>query len=134
MLQGADEDAAEQVDEHDQQARDRIAAHELARAVHRAVEVGFGAHLGAPRGGFLLRDDAGVEVGVDRHLLAGQGIEGEAGAHLGNAPGALGDDHEVDDDQDREHHHADGVVATDDEFAEGLDHLAGGVRARVALE
>ena len=36
----ADEDAADDVDRGDEQAGDRVALHELRRAVHRAVEVG----------------------------------------------------------------------------------------------
>ena len=43
----------------------------------------------------------GREVGVDRHLLAGDGIEGEAGADLGDARRALGDDQEIDRHQDQ---------------------------------
>ena len=39
-LHDADEDAADDVDGGDEQARDRVALHELRRAVHRAVEVG----------------------------------------------------------------------------------------------
>jgi hypothetical protein len=71
-------------------------------------------------------DQAGVQVGVDRHLLAGHRIEGEARADFGDALGALGDHDEVDHHQDREDDQADGEVAADQEVAEGLDHLAGG--------
>ena len=39
-LERADEDAADDVDRRDQQSGDRVALHELRRAVHRAVEVG----------------------------------------------------------------------------------------------
>ena len=45
---------------------------------------------------------SGRQIGVDRHLLAGNGIEGEARADFGDARGALGDDEEVDRDQDDE--------------------------------
>jgi hypothetical protein len=70
-----------------------------------------------------LVDDPGVELGIDRHLLAGQGVQGEPRAHLGDAARALGDDDEVDHDQDDEHHRADDVVALDDEVPERLDDL-----------
>ena len=130
VLEDADREAADDVDEQDQDAGDRVAAHELRRAVHRAVEVRLLGDLGAAPARLVLADQAGVEIGVDRHLLAGHGVEGEARADLGDAPGALGDDDEVDDDQDREHDEADDVVAADHELAEGLDHLARGVGAR----
>ena len=66
--------------------------------------------------GLVVGDQAGVEVGVDRHLLAGHGVEGEAGGDLGDAPGALGDDHELDDHEDQEDDEADDDVAADDEL------------------
>ena len=77
---------------------------------------------------FLLVDEAGAEVGVDRHLLAGHRVEGEARRDLGDALGALGDDDEVDDHEDQEHDRADDEVAADHELAERGDHRAGGVR------
>ena len=134
MLEDADQHAADQVDEENQQAGNGVAADELAGAVHGAVEVRFHADLGAPGDGLLLGDDAGVQVRVDGHLLAGHGIQGEPRADFRDAAGALGHHHEVDDDEDREDHDADGVVAADDELAEGLDHLAGGIGAGVAVQ
>ena len=88
-LHHTDEEAADQVDHGDDQAGDRVALHELRGTVHRAVEVGLVADLAAAVAGFVLADRAGVEVGVDRHLLAGHGVEGEAAGHLGDAPGAV---------------------------------------------
>ena len=117
-----------------QDAGDGVAAHELAGAVHRAVEVGFLRDLVAPRDGLLLRDQPGVQVGVDRHLLAGHRVQREARRDFRDAAGALRHDHEVDDDEDHEHDDADGVVAADHEVAERLDDAAGGVRARVAVQ
>jgi hypothetical protein len=81
----------------------------------------------------VLVDQAGRQVGVDRHLLAGHGVEGEAGRDFGDAARALGDDDEVHDHQDREDDDADDEVAAHHEVAEGLDDVAGGVRALVAV-
>ncbi len=134
VLHGADEHAAEHIDEHDEDAGDRIAAHEFARAVHGTVEIRLLAHLLAAHDRLGLRDDAGVQIGVDRHLPAGHRVQGEACAHLGDAPRALGDHDEVDDHEHREHHQAHGVVAADHELAEGRDHMAGGMRAGVAAD
>ena len=50
-LGGADDDAADHVDEGDQEARHRVAAHELGGAVHRAEEVRFVLQLLAPPSG-----------------------------------------------------------------------------------
>ena len=46
--------------------RDRVAADELARTVHRAVEVGLPLDVLAALARLGLGDHAGVEVGVDR--------------------------------------------------------------------
>ena len=129
LLDDADDDAAEQVDAGDQDAGHRVALDELRRTVHRAVEVGLLGDLRAALARLLVGDLAGVEVGVDRHLLAGHGVEGEARADLGHAAGAVRDDDELDDDQDQEDDEADDDVAADDEVAERLDHVA-----RVAVE
>ena len=66
---------------------------------------------------YLLVDEAGREVGVDRHLLAGNGVEGEARADLGDARRALGDDQEVDRHQDDEDDDADDEIAAHHEAA-----------------
>ena len=108
----------------DEDAEDRVALHELGRTVHGAVEVGGARDLLAARARLLLVDQAGREVGVDGHLLAGHRVEREARGHLGDAAGTLRDDDEVDADQDQEDHDADGVVAADHELAERLDDLA----------
>ena len=102
LLDDADDDAAEQVDAGDQDAGHRVALDELRGTVHRAVEVGLLGDLGAALARLLVGDLAGVEVGVDRHLLAGHGVEGEARADLGHAAGAVRDDDELDHDQDQE--------------------------------
>ena len=124
------DDAADEVDRRDDHGGDRVAATNLRRAVHRAVEVGLLARSPARRSrASLLGDLAGVEVGVDRHLLARHRVEGEARADLGHAAGAVGDDDELDDDEDEEDDEADDHVAADDELAERLDDVA-----RVAVQ
>ena len=80
LLHDADDDAADEVDQRDQDAGHRVALDELRGAVHRAVEVGLLGDLGAALARLLVGDLARVEVGVDRHLLAGHRVEREAGA------------------------------------------------------
>ncbi|MBI4880118.1 MAG: hypothetical protein HY812_10745 [Planctomycetes bacterium] len=121
--------AAQEVDGGDHQAGHGVAAHELGGAVHGAVELALPHELRAARARLLAVDHAGAQVGVDRHLLAGQAVQGEARRHLGDAAGALGDHDELHDEQDAEDDDADHQVAAHDEVAEGVDHLAG-----VALE
>ncbi len=134
MLCRADDGAAEQIDEHDQDAGDGIAANELAGTVHRAVEVAFLANFLPADDGFGLRDDSRVQIGVDRHLPAGHRVQGEARTDFRDASGTLGDHDEIDDHQHREHHHAHGIVAADDEVAEGGNHMARGLRAGMSVD
>ena len=134
MLPDADDQAADQVDEQDQHRGDRVAAHELAGAVHRAEEIRLAADLLTPACRLFLVDEPGVEIGVDRHLLARHPVEHEARRDLGDAPGALGDDDEIDDDEDREDRDADRVIAADDKGAERFDDPPGGVGALIAVQ
>ena len=115
------------------QAGDRIAAHEFRGAVHRTEEGAFLLQFAAAQLRFLLVDHAGRKVGVDRHLLAGDGVEGEARADFGDTRRALGDDDEVDDDQDQEDDQADDEIAAHHQLREAGDDVAGGVRALVAM-
>ncbi|MHC2704234.1 hypothetical protein ACVMHZ_007397 [Bradyrhizobium liaoningense] len=133
LLRHTDDDAADHVDEDDQEAGDGIAADELGGTIHRAEEAALVLQLLAPLLGDLLVDQAGGEVGVDRHLLAGHGVEVEARGDLGDTARTLGDDDEVDDDQDGEDDDADDEIAAHHEVAEGLDDVTGGGRALVPV-
>ena len=134
MLPHTDRQAANDIDDQDQDAGDRIPAHELRGTVHRTIEIRLAPDLLAARTRLGLINQAGVQVGIDRHLLAGHGVQGEACRHLRYAACALGDDREVDDHEDREHHQADCIVTADHELAECLDHLAGRITTIVAFQ
>ena len=121
----ANDDAAENVDREDDQAGDGVAADEFRGAVHRAEEGALFLELAPARLRHLLVDQAGREIGVDRHLLAGDGVEGEARADFGDAGRALGDDEEVDRHQDQKDDDADEEIAAHDEAGEAADDVAG---------
>ncbi|MCZ7617307.1 MAG: hypothetical protein M5U32_03030 [Myxococcota bacterium] len=129
-----DPEPSEDVDRHDDETCDRIAPYELARAVHRAVEVRLLLELAAPSARLLIVDHAMIQIGVDRHLLSRHRIECEASRHLRDASGTLRDHDEVDDEEDQEDDEADEVVATDGKRAEGFDQMARGAPAFISLE
>jgi hypothetical protein len=85
MLCHAGDEAADDVDDDDQHAGDGIALDEFAGAVHGAVERALVLEFAPAPPRLGLVDQAGGEVGVDRHLLAGHGVEVEARGHLGDA-------------------------------------------------
>ena len=128
----AQEQPAADIDQQDHDAGDRVAADELARPVHGAEEVGLAIDLLAAAVGLVLVDQPGVQVGVDRHLPAGQPVEHEPRGHLADAGRPLGDHHELDHDQDREQDHADDHLVAGDELAERPDHAAGRLEPVVA--
>ena len=134
VLHHPDDEATHQVDHQDQDARDGIAPHELRRTVHRAIEVGLAAHFLAATACLSLIDLAGVQIGIDGHLLARHGIQGKARRYLGNTPCALGDHHEVDHREDGEHDDAHRIIAADQEVGKRLDHLAGRIGTGVAVQ
>jgi hypothetical protein len=123
-LGDADRQAADDVDQDDDDAGDRVALDELGGAIHRAVEVRLALDQRAPAARLVLVDQAHVHVGVDRHLLPGHRVEREPGGDLGHALGTVGHHHVLHDHQDQEHHDADHVVAADHELADGVDHPA----------
>src|SRR6185437_13067226 len=132
LLGHADNDSADDVDEDDEQPGDRVAADEFRGAVHGAEEAAFVfQRLAALLGDFLV-DQPGGEIGVDRHLLAGHGVEVEAGSYFGDAAGALGDDDEIHDHENRENDNADDEIAAHHEIAERLDDVAGSIGTLVA--
>ena len=129
----ADDDAAEHIDCRDDDAGDGVATHELGGAVHGAEEGAFLLQLAATARRLLLVDQAGIEIGIDGHLLAGYGVEREPRADLGDARRALGDDHEVHRDQDDEHDGADDEIAAHHEVGEAGDDVPGGLGALAAV-
>ncbi len=131
VLQHADKQPTDNVDNHDQDAGHCVATHELAGTVHRAEEVRFLRDLLPPLAGLGLADHAAVEVGVDRHLLAGHRVQREACTYFGDPACALGDHHKIDDDQDDEDDDADRIVAANHKVAERFDHFACRIGASV---
>ena len=123
-MRNADGKAADDVDERDKNGGDGIATDKFARAVHRAVEVSLALDVLAPRARLGFGDDTSVQFGIDGHLLAWHGVQGETGGNLGDAAGALGNHDEIDQHQNQEHHHPDDIIAADNEIAERLDHVA----------
>ena len=125
LLQHANAETADDIDQRDENARDSIASHEFAGTIHRTVEVGFFLHLetAARRGEFV--NDAGIEFRIDGHLFARHGVQGETRGHLGDTACALRDNHEIDNHQNDENHRADEVVSLNEHLAEGFNDAAG---------
>ncbi|CAB5289425.1 hypothetical protein IST461_01172 [Burkholderia multivorans] len=123
--QRADRDARDDVDERDHEAGDRVALHELHRAVHRAVHLRFLLELLAALARFVRADDAGAQIRVDAHLLARHRVERKARADLGHALRTFRDHDELHDGDHEKHDTADDDVVADHEPPERVDHVTG---------
>ena len=130
MQRHADDQSPDDLDHGDEDADPHVARDELRGAVHGPVEIRLALQLVLPPGRLLLGEEPRVVLRLDGHLLARQGVQGEARGHLGDARGALRDDDELhrdDDDEDDDPDH----VAFD---ALGADHERGEGPHDVAVE
>ena len=84
--------------------------------------------------GLVRVDQAGIQIGIDGHLLARHGIESEARRHFSRAHRAVADHQILNRDQCQKDDKADNVIAADHELAECLNHFACGRRAFAAVQ
>ena len=123
MLERADGDATGEIDQGDDDPRDRFATDKPAGPIHRGEKVAaalqFVAETTCVGGG----ERACLQFGIDRHLAAGHRVERETGCHFTRATGAGGDHDQLHDGDDREYHGANGEAVARDKSAKRLHHL-----------
>ena len=132
VVDDADEQPAEDVDQRDHDAGNGVAADEFAGTVHSPEEVGLPGDFLASSLGFALVDDSRVQIGVDRHLPPGHAVQGETRGDFTDARGAFGDHHELNHHDNDEDDQPDHDIVAGNELAEGADHFAGGFEFRGA--
>ena len=99
MLQNADEKPGDNINAGDDDAGDGVALGKTRSSVHGAVEFRFPAQFAPPAPRFSFIDQPAVQVGIDRHLLAGHGVQGEARGYFRNTDRTVVDDDILDGDQ-----------------------------------
>ena len=134
VIQDARDQTANQVDDQNQNARHRIAAHKLRSTVHRTKKVSLLRHLLTPLLGLLLLYQARIHIGINGHLLARHRVQSKARRHLGHTSRTLGNDHKIDDGDQDKNDHPHREIATNEELPKRLNHLARGIGARVTIE
>jgi hypothetical protein len=107
----------------------RVPSNELTRTVHRTVEVRLSRDFFASTLSFLLVDGPGAEIGVDGHLAAWHPIQSESSSYFTDTRSTLGDDDEVDQEDNNEQNDPDLERIAGDEFSERLDHVPGRIDA-----
>ena len=60
MLHNANGQSADDVDQHDQNTGDGIAAHEFTGAIHGAIKLGFLSHFSATSACFVFANQSGI--------------------------------------------------------------------------
>ena len=99
-------------------------SYKLTRTVHRTVEVRLAGDFIAPSQRLVLTDQTSVQIGINRHLLAGHGIQSKAGCHLRDTAGTFGDHHKVNNNENGEKHQSNRVAASDNKVTKGLNHIS----------
>src|SRR5581483_4080549 len=112
---------ADDVDQNDENRRDRIAFNEFAGAVHRTVKVGLEFDLFSTLFCLGFGDETCVQVGINRHLLARHRIKRKSGNHFSYAASAVRDHHKLHDDKNQKRNKADNKVAAHHKIAERFD-------------
>ena len=124
-----DDDTANQVDQRQDDGHGGIALDDLGSTIHGAVEVRLALNLLAAHPCLLVVDHPGVQVGVNRHLLAGHGVQRKTRRHFRDTLRTLGNDdqlHQYDDDEDNK---PNDYIARRNQLTESSDHLTCGVLA-----
>ncbi|MNO92172.1 hypothetical protein D3C76_837370 [compost metagenome] len=134
VFEDTNTDPADDVDHQHHNPGDGVTTDKLRGTVHRAVEIGLFRHLFTPISRLFLVNQPRIEVGVDRHLLAGHRIEGKARRDFRNTLSTFGDHHKVDNHQDDEYHKADDEIAADDDLSECLDNFTGSAFSLVTVQ
>ena len=124
MLEHADRQPTDKIDEQNHQTSNGIALNKLHRPIHGTVELALALQQRASATGFSGFDVAVSHVVVDAHLLAGHGIKSKTRRHFRYALRALGNHQKLGHRNDQEDHHADDHFAGDNEIAKGGNDLA----------
>lgn len=133
MNDDAHDQAHDDVQQGDQQTRDRVALDEFRRTIERAEKCRFLLLQLAARLGFFMVDSAGGHIGIDGKLLAGHPVERKSRPDLGHAGRALCDDHEIHDQQNAKDNETQKDTAAHDKAGEPFDHVTSRARTGMAL-
>ena len=122
-LHHADDEAADNVDKDNDDSRDGITLDELAGTIHGTVEVSLPLNLLSALAGLRIGNGTLIQIRINGHLLTRHSIQGEACRYLCHALRALGNNHELDNNQNDENDKAYYCITAHNEVTEGADEL-----------
>ena len=117
-------EAADEVEGGNENTGLDVSRDKLRGTVHRGIEVDFLPDQGLLAGGLLFRNDAGVHLVLDVEHLVVHRVQRKAGGNLRNAGRTLGDDEDLNDNEDDEYDETDQLAVAGCNVGEGLDHFA----------
>ncbi len=129
-----DDQSSQNVYQCDNDPRDSVSAHKFTGSIHCTIEVGLFLDLSSSISGLGLGNESCIQVSVDAHLFSWHRIKGKPCSHLGDPPSPLGDDHKVDDDQDREDDQPNDGISSHDEGTKGFNDITRSGRSLVSME
>ena len=124
MAEAANRDPAKKIDGSDNEASNGIAAHEFRGTIHGTIKAGFRFQFLAAQTGLIFVNQPSRQIGINRHLLAGHGVQAEARGDFGDASATLGDNNEIHDQQDEEDNQANRDIAPHQKAAKGGNHVS----------
>ena len=118
-------DTADDIDRGNNNPRLGIAPDKLTGTIHCPVEFAFFHDLSAALIGLNFRDGAGVEIGVNRHLLTRHSIQCKTSGHFTDSFGTLCDHNKLNNEQDDKNNKTHHKTSTGNKVAKCLDDLSG---------
>ncbi|MNC23811.1 hypothetical protein D3C75_718460 [compost metagenome] len=118
-----DNKTADQVDQQDDNAGNRVSLDEFTCSIHGPEEVSFTFNVTAAFSRLLFVDHPCVQIGIDTHLFAGHRIQCKACTYLSNTFRTFGNYYELDNDQNQKHNESDGNLPSGDPATEGCHDL-----------
>ena len=123
MLGKADDQPANNIDCQNQNAGNSITFNKFRCTIHGAIKIGFFGDVVTAFFGLFVGQHASIQIGINRHLFAGHGVERKAGGYFRYPASAFGNHQKIDDHQNNEDKNTHSIIAGDDKFAKGFDHF-----------
>ena len=134
MLRHTYRESADNVNDQNQNAGNGIAFYEFTGTIHRTIKIGFGSNIRTPLLRLIGINQPCIQIRINRHLLAGHCVQSKAGTYFRYPACTFGNDHEINDHQNDEHHQTNGVITTDQHFTECLNYFPGSITPFMTIQ
>ena len=123
-LYHTDDKTTGNVDDNDNNCRNGIALNKFAGTIHSTVEISLSLNLFTPLTGFSICNSTLIQIRINSHLLTRHSIQGKAGRYLSYTLSTLGDNQELNDNQNNEDNETYNCITTNYEITKGTNNLS----------